>query len=80
MRALQALSHGYSGGSEASIAKMLLATLGGQPASAEITSLVADALSNNGGTAFSSVHQIAPPMQNSANDEHFQAIEANALS
>ncbi|MFK7995516.1 MAG: hypothetical protein AB8B87_15380 [Granulosicoccus sp.] len=74
MRALQALSHGYGVGSQAALAKLLLATLGGSGLSDEgmATEGAVHAYQN----ATAATMQVAQPMQSSANDTYHPVKEA----
>lgn len=77
MRALQALNHGYGTGSNASLAKMLLATLGGQIS--DTGPVVANTQEYAGQTAiaFGVIQQVAQTMQRSANDDTHEAKAAS---
>ncbi|MFK7858084.1 MAG: hypothetical protein AB8B64_04670 [Granulosicoccus sp.] len=66
MRALQALSHGYGTGSNAALARLLLASLGGKDLSFELSVPPGITYSENGTTG--TIGQIAQPLQECAND------------
>lgn len=72
LRALHCLSHGYGKGSEAALARLLLATFGGSTASGENVADEDNKPSLRGTVAMTAVEQVAEPMQSCANDMSYK--------
>jgi len=76
MRALQALSYGYGTGSHANLARMLLATLGGNtPSDIQLKQPDLDSINL---AAIRTVGKVAQAMQASANDGFYDSTEASS--
>ena len=80
MRAIQALSYSYSLGSEAALANLLLAALGGNEADQPAVRPKVSVIMQPGDMKPALLGEVALPMMQSANDDDFDESEVNEVS
>lgn len=80
MRAIQALSSGYGLGSEAVLANLLLAALGGNEVDESAVHPKVRLVTQPGDMKPALFGEVAPPMMQSANDDDFGANEEHGAS
>ncbi len=80
MRAIQALSNGYSMGSEATLAKLLLVAMGGNETDEPAVTPKVKLIIQPGDMTPALLGEVAIPMMQSANDDDFGASDVIEVS